>query len=61
MTPRDRCPFRFIKIPLRPAGTDGWSEAQLQELVTRDCLVGVSFPKTPQEGAGPSNRLKMQG
>jgi len=28
-------------LPLRPEGTDGWSEAQLRAVVTRDALVGV--------------------
>ena len=40
---------RFIKIPLRPAGTEGWSEEQLQALITRDSIVGVRYPKTPEE------------
>jgi hypothetical protein len=34
-------------LPLRPAGTEGWSEAQLAALVTRDALVGVVLPATP--------------
>lgn len=36
--------MRYIVIPLRPAGTDGWSEAQLEEIVSRDSLVGMSVP-----------------
>ncbi len=27
---------RFLVLPMRPAGTEGWSEEQLAELVTRD-------------------------
>ena len=42
---------RFIVLPMRPAGTDGWSEDRLAELVTRDCMIGTGLPKTPQ-GAG---------
>ena len=38
---------RYMVLPLRPAGTDGWSEAQLAALVTRDALVGVVLPATP--------------
>jgi nitrile hydratase len=38
---------RFLVLPMRPAGTEGWSEAQLAELVTRDSMIGTGFPKTP--------------
>ncbi len=40
---------RFIVLPLRPAGTEGWSEDRLAALVTRDCMVGTGFPKSPAE------------
>ena len=40
---------RFIKIPLRPEGTEGWTEDQLQALVTRDAVIGVRHPKTVEE------------
>jgi thiocyanate hydrolase subunit gamma len=30
---------------LRPEGTDGWTEDQLTEIITRDCLIGVALPK----------------
>lgn len=47
--------IRYLVIPQRPAGTDGWSEEQLAELVTRDSMIGVGLPLTPaqlaQEGA----------
>ena len=33
--------MRYWVLPQRPAGTDGWSEAQLAELVTRDSMIGV--------------------
>lgn len=36
--------FRWMVLPLRPEGTEGWSEDQLTALVTRDHLVGVSLP-----------------
>jgi thiocyanate hydrolase gamma subunit len=36
---------RFMVLPVRPAGTEGWSEDQLTEIVTRDCLIGVALPK----------------
>jgi len=38
---------RFIVLPMRPAGTDGWSEEQLAELVTRDSMIGTGLPKAP--------------
>ncbi len=37
--------MRYVVIPMRPAGTDGWSEDRLSELLTRDTLVGVTLPK----------------
>ncbi|OBK22319.1 thiocyanate hydrolase subunit gamma [Mycobacterium asiaticum] len=36
---------RFMVMPMRPAGTDGWTEDQLVEIITRDCLIGVALPK----------------
>jgi Kef-type K+ transport system membrane component KefB len=38
---------RFLVLPMRPKGTDGFSEEQLAELVTRDSMIGTGFPKTP--------------
>jgi len=38
---------RFLVLPMRPKGTDGWNEEQLAELVTRDSMIGTGFPKTP--------------
>jgi nitrile hydratase len=32
---------RFLVLPLRPEGTDGYSEEQLAALVTRDAMIGV--------------------
>jgi nitrile hydratase len=42
---------RFIVLPMRPSGTDGWSEDQLAALVTRDCMIGTGLPKQPGEAA----------
>lgn len=41
--------MRYMVLPMRPAGTDGWSEARLAELVTRDCLIGVAVPRIPKK------------
>jgi nitrile hydratase alpha subunit len=38
--------LRYIVLPMRPEGTDGLSQQQLADLVTRDCLVGVALPRT---------------
>jgi hypothetical protein len=32
-------------LPVRPAGTEDWSEAQLAEIVTRDVMIGVALPR----------------
>jgi nitrile hydratase len=40
---------RFLVVPMRPAGTDGWSEEKLTLLVTRDSMIGTGFPKRPSE------------
>ena len=47
---------RFIVLPMRPHGTDGWSEEKLAELVTRDSMVGTGLPKSPAEVAGQQAR-----
>jgi nitrile hydratase len=36
---------RYMVIPLRPEGTEGWSEEQLESIVTRDTMIGVTIPK----------------
>jgi nitrile hydratase len=36
---------RYLVVPLRPAGTDGWDEQRLASLVDRDCMVGVGLPR----------------
>lgn len=36
---------RYLVVPLRPAGTDGWSEEQLADLVTRDSMIGTGLAK----------------
>jgi nitrile hydratase len=36
--------MRYLVLPMRPKGTDGWSAERLASLVTRDCMVGVTVP-----------------
>jgi nitrile hydratase len=37
--------MRYVVIPMRPEGTEGWSEEQLASILTRDTLVGVTVPR----------------
>ncbi|MFY9317331.1 MAG: nitrile hydratase subunit alpha [Burkholderiales bacterium] len=37
--------MRYLVLPMRPAGTEGWSEDRLASIVTRDCMIGVAVPK----------------
>ncbi|HAT1611213.1 TPA: nitrile hydratase subunit alpha [Raoultella planticola] len=39
--------LRYLVLPERPAGTDGWSEAQLSELITRDSMIGTGVVTAP--------------
>jgi nitrile hydratase len=43
---------RFLVLPERPTGTDGWGEAELATLVTRNAMIGVEKAKSPDGGAG---------
>ena len=42
---------RYLVVPMRPAGTDDWSEEKLASLVTRDSMIGTGLAHTP--GAAP--------
>jgi nitrile hydratase len=35
---------RYVVLPLRPEGTDGWTDDELAAIVTRDCMIGVAVP-----------------
>jgi len=37
--------MRYLVLPMRPAGTEGWSEERLAAIVTRDCMIGVAVPQ----------------
>lgn len=39
---------RYLVIPVRPEGTEGWDEEALIPLVTRDSMIGVAFAQTPE-------------
>jgi nitrile hydratase len=42
---------RYLVLPMRPAGTEGWSEEQLAELVTRDSMIGTGLPNPPAKAS----------
>ncbi len=47
---------RYLVVPMRPSGTDGWSEEALARLVTRDSMIGTGLalhPDALREEAGP--------
>ena len=39
--------YRWMVLPLRPAGTEGWTETQLAAIVREGDMIGVTFPKLP--------------
>jgi nitrile hydratase len=39
--------IRYLVLPERPAGTEGWSEERLAALVTRDSMIGVARALAP--------------
>ncbi|WP_428672735.1 nitrile hydratase subunit alpha [Roseibium sp.] len=40
---------RYLVIPERPEGTEGWSEEKLAELVTRNSMIGTGLALSPSE------------
>jgi len=40
---------RYLVIPLRPKGTEGWSEEKLANLVTRNSMIGTGMALNPDE------------
>jgi len=42
---------RFMVLPMRPPGTEGWSEEKLATLVTRDSMIGTGLAKRPGAAA----------
>jgi nitrile hydratase len=37
--------MRYLVLPMRPAGSEGWDEARLAAIVTRNCMIGVDVPR----------------
>ncbi|WP_420394423.1 nitrile hydratase subunit alpha [Acuticoccus sp.] len=42
---------RYLVVPERPPGTEGWSQEELAAIVTRDCMIGTALP-TARRDAG---------
>jgi nitrile hydratase len=43
--------LRYLVVPMRPAGTDGWTEERLADLVTRDSMIGTGLALAPGAAA----------
>ena len=43
--------MRYLVLPQRPDGTDGWDEERLASLVTRNSMIGVEPARAPEEAA----------
>ena len=41
--------MRYLVLPMRPQGTESWSEERLASLVNRDSMIGVALPKGPSD------------
>ena len=46
---------RYMVVPQRPAGTDGWPEERLAALVTRDSMIGTGLALDPAASAAASS------
>ncbi len=42
--------LRYLVVPMRPEGTDGWSAEALADLVTRDSMIGTGLALSPEAG-----------
>jgi len=40
--------LRYLVVPERPNGTDGWSEERLADLVSRDAMIGTGLAAVPE-------------
>src|SRR5258706_9288104 len=39
--------MRYLVLPMRPLGTESWSEERLAAIVTRDSMIGTGLPRLP--------------
>ena len=42
--------MRYLVLPMRPAGTEGWSAEALADLVNRDSMIGTALATSPEAG-----------
>ena len=47
---------RYLVLPERPAGTEGWNEEELAALVTRNAMIGVEQAQGPEDNGGHDER-----
>ena len=40
--------YRYLVLPMRPAGTEGMTEEQLAELITQESMIGVGLALSPE-------------
>jgi nitrile hydratase len=52
---------RYLVVPMRPTGTDGWSEEKLASLVTRDAMIGTGLARTPDGATGAAGTAGPAG
>jgi thiocyanate hydrolase gamma subunit len=51
---------RFMILPMRPSGTEGWSEEKLASIVTRDTMIGVAVPDVNWTNTTDPNKCKLE-
>jgi nitrile hydratase subunit alpha len=42
---------RYLVLPMRPSGTEGCSQTELEAIVTRDCMIGTALPTASEPAA----------
>jgi nitrile hydratase subunit alpha len=42
---------RYLVLPMRPSDTEGWSQTELEAIVTRDCMIGTALPTARESAA----------
>ena len=47
--------LRYLVLPRRPEGTEGWTEEELAATVTRDSMIGVREAKKKEEDGKEAN------
>ena len=43
--------IRYLVIPMRPSGTEGWDQTRLLPLITRDSMIGTGLARSPESAA----------